>query len=75
MGKTDAELEKSDLEYQIKILKEEIARFKISSNYHELELEADEKSRQKKKLENKRVLVNNYIKKTQNFIWRIRKNI
>lgn len=62
LGKTDAELEKSDLEYQIKILKEEISRFKISSNYHELELEADEKSRQKKKLENKRVLVNNYIK-------------
>ena len=36
--------------------------FKVSKNYHELEKEADEKSYQKKELENKRVLVSTYIK-------------
>ena len=51
-----------NLEYRISELEKEISAFKVSNNYHELEVEADEKSYQKKELENKRVLVSNYIK-------------
>lgn len=62
LGKHDAELDVADLEYRIKELEREISEFKVSNNYHELEKEADEKSYQKKKLENKRLLISNYIK-------------
>ena len=62
LGKNDAELDVADLEYRIAELAREIAAFKVSNNYHELEREADEKSYQKKELENKRVLVSTYIK-------------
>lgn len=62
LGKNDAELDAADLEYQISMLEKEISEFKVSNNYHELELEADEKSYQKKELENKRVLVSCHIK-------------
>lgn len=62
LGKNDAELDEADLEYRISLLEKEISEFKVSNNYHELEVEADEKSYQKKELENKRVLVSNYIK-------------
>ena len=61
-GKGDAELDVADLEYRISELEKEISAFKVSNNYHELEKEADEKSYQKKTLENQRVLINNYIK-------------
>lgn len=60
-GKGDAELDVADLEYRISELDQEISAFKVSNNYHELEKEADEKSYQKKTLENQRVLINNYI--------------
>lgn len=66
LGKNDAELDVADLEYQIAMLEKEISKFKVSNNYHELELEADEKSYQKKELENKRVLVSNHIKNIEN---------
>ena len=56
LGKNDAELDVADLEYRIAELAKEISVFKVSKNYHELEKEADEKSYQKKELENKRVL-------------------
>lgn len=62
LGKNDAELDVADLEYQIDELKKEISKFKVSNNYHELEKEADDKSYQKKRLENQRVLISNYIK-------------
>lgn len=62
LGKSDAELDVADLEYRISELEKEISEFKVSNNYHELEKEADEKSYEKKQLENKRVLVNNYIR-------------
>ena len=62
LGKNDAELDEADLEYRIALLEKEISEFKVSNNYHELEVEANEKSYQKKELENQRVLVNNYIK-------------
>ena len=62
LGKNDAELDVADLEYRIVELEKEIAAFKVSNNYHELEKEADEKSYQKKSLENRRVLISNYIK-------------
>nr|WP_300849331.1 DUF2326 domain-containing protein [uncultured Acetatifactor sp.] len=62
LGTHDAELDVADLEYRIKELENEISNFKVSSNYHELEKEADDKSYQKKVLENKRILVSNYIK-------------
>ena len=50
------------MEYRISELEKEISAFKVSNNYHELEKEADEKSYQKKALENRRVLISNYIK-------------
>ena len=62
LGKNDAELDVADLEYRISELEKEISAFKVSNNYHELEKEADEKSYQKKALENRRVLISNYIK-------------
>ena len=66
LGKNDAELDKTDLEYRIKILEKEMSDFKVSENYHEIKAEADEKSYQKRELENKRVLVNNYIRNIEN---------
>ncbi len=62
LGKNDAELDVADLEYRINELEREILNFKVSSNYHELEKEANDKSYEKKRLENQRVLVSNYIK-------------
>lgn len=62
LGKSDAVLDASDLEYRISELEKEISEFKVSNNYHELEKEADEKSYEKKALENKRILISNYIK-------------
>lgn len=62
LGKSDAALDVADLEYRISELEKEIADFKVSNNYHELEKEADEKSYEKKQLENKRTLISNYIK-------------
>lgn len=62
LGKHDAELDVADLEYRIQELEKQISAFKVSNNYHELEKEADEKSYQKKTLENRRTLISNYIK-------------
>jgi len=62
VGKNDAEMDAADLEYQIAELEKEIAEFKVSNNYHELEKEADDKSYHKKELENRRVLINNYVR-------------
>lgn len=62
LGKHDAELDVADLEYRIQELEKQISAFKVSNNYHELEKEADEKSYQKKNLENRRTLISNYIK-------------
>ncbi|MCM1219847.1 MAG: DUF2326 domain-containing protein [Lachnospiraceae bacterium] len=62
LGRHDAELDVADLEYRIRELEKEISAFKVSDNYHELEKEADDKSYQKKVLENRRVLVSSYIK-------------
>lgn len=62
LGANDAELDLADLEYRINNLETEISEFKISGNYHELEKEVNDKSYERKMLENKRVLVSNYIK-------------
>lgn len=62
LGKSNVALDATDLEYRISELEKEITDFKVSNNYHELEKEADEKSYEKKELENKRILVSNYIK-------------
>ncbi len=62
LGRHDAELDVADLEYRIRELDKEISDFKVSNNYHELEKEADDTSYRKKALENRRVLVNSYIK-------------
>ena len=50
LGKSDAALDASDLEYRIGELEKEISQFKVSNNYHELEKEADEKSFEKRAL-------------------------
>lgn len=68
LGKNDAELDVADLEAQITELEKEISAFKVSKNYHELEKEADDKSYQKKQLENKRTLVSNYIKNIEDSV-------
>ena len=62
LGKNDVALDVADLEYRIAALEKEISQFKISNDYHELEKEADEKSYQKKRLENQRVLISSYIR-------------
>lgn len=66
LGKSDATLDAADLEYRIGELEKEISEFKVSNNYHELEKEANEKSYEKKALENKRILISNYIKNIEN---------
>lgn len=66
LGKNDAELDKTDLEYRIKLLEKKMSDFKVSENYHEVKTEADEKSYEKRQLENKRVLINNYIRNIEN---------
>ncbi|WP_019242054.1 MULTISPECIES: DUF2326 domain-containing protein [Bacillus] len=58
----DTEIEILDLEYNIKKLEDEISEYKISSNYNEIEKEADEIKYSLKELENKRVLINNHIR-------------
>ena len=68
LGKNDAEIDEVDLQYRIRQLEEQLSDFKVSKNYHELEREADEKSYKKKILENRRTLVNNYIKNIENAI-------
>lgn len=62
LGKHDAEIDVADLQYRIAELGKQIAEFKISNNYHELEIEANEKSYQKKQYENRRVIISNNIK-------------
>lgn len=62
IGNHDAEIDSIDLEIRIENLKKQISDFKVSNDYHKLEEEADEKSYQKKILENKRVVINNHIK-------------
>ena len=49
MGKNDAELDEADLEYRIHLLEKEISEFKVSNNYHELEVEADEEKLYRKR--------------------------
>lgn len=65
LGKHDAEIDVADLQYRIAELEEQIATFKISNNYHDLEIEANEKSYQKKQLENRRVIISNNIKNVE----------
>ena len=62
LGANDAELDLAELKYRINELEKQISEFKISNNYHELEKEANDKSYERKMLENKRVLISNYIK-------------
>lgn len=62
LGKHDAEIDVADLQYRITELEKQIAEFKVSNNYHELENEANEKSYHKKQCENRRVLIFNNIK-------------
>lgn len=62
LGKHDADIDVTELNYKITQLQSELNSFKVSSNYHELEKEANDKSFSKKKLENKRALINSNIK-------------
>jgi uncharacterized protein YydD (DUF2326 family) len=61
LGRHDAEIDVADLRYRISELEKQINSFKISKNYHELEVEANKNSYQKKQLENRRVIVSNNI--------------
>ncbi len=62
LGKHDAEIDVADLQYRISELVDKIEAFKISNNYHEMEVEADEKSYRKKQYENRRVIISNNIR-------------
>ncbi len=66
MGKNDADIDVADIEYQIEKLKHKMELFQVSSNYHELEVEANEKSINKKSLENIRFLINCNIHNIEN---------
>lgn len=57
LGENNTEIDIEELSYKIENLKDKLDSFKVSNNYHDLEKEANEKSYQKKKLENKRSLI------------------
>lgn len=65
LGKHNIEIDEGELRSRINLLEAELKEFKVANNYHELEKEANDKSYEKKKLENERVLVNNNIKNIQ----------
>lgn len=62
LGESNPEIDISDIKDSIEILKERIRNFNVSDNYHELQEEANDKSYQKKQLENKHFLIKNNIK-------------
>jgi len=61
-NKEDTEIEVLDLEDSITKLEIELAAFKIASNYHEIEIDADQKKYELNNLENKRILISNSIR-------------
>lgn len=61
LGNSDIQMDADDLEFAISKLQEEIASFKISSNYHEIEEQANNISSRKKDLENQLALLENNI--------------
>ncbi|MBQ3018061.1 MAG: DUF2326 domain-containing protein [Clostridia bacterium] len=61
-GKSDAQLDRGELELEIERLKRELAEFKVSNNYHEIEQEANDVSFEKKEIENQIVIIENNIK-------------
>ncbi len=58
----DSLIEIYDLEEEVSQLQDQLQSFKVASNYHDIEKEADEVSYTLKKLENKRVLLANSIR-------------
>lgn len=65
-GKSDAQLDRGELELEIERLKRELAEFKVSNNYHEIEQEANAVSFEKKEIENQIVSIENNIKNIKN---------
>ena len=65
-GKSDAQLDRGELELEIERLKRELAEFKVSNNYHEIEQEANAVSFEKKEIENQIVSIENNIKNIRN---------
>lgn len=61
-GKSDDQLDRGELELEIERLKRELAEFKVSNNYHEIEQEANSVSYDKKNVENQIVVIENNIK-------------
>lgn len=61
-GTSDAQLDADELECEIDRVKTELAAFKVSSNYHEIENQANELSFAKKRLENEISVLENNIK-------------
>ena len=62
LGNEDAQMDMDVLEFEIEKLEKELAEFKISNNYHEIEERANMVSYEKKEVENKLVVVENNIK-------------
>ncbi len=58
----DSLIEIYDLEEEISRLQSQLQNFKVAANYHDIEKEANEVSYNLKKIENKRVLLENSIK-------------
>lgn len=61
-GQGDPQLDVDELEFSIGNLEKELAEFKVSSNYHEIEAKANSVSFEKKALENNRAVIENNIK-------------
>ena len=68
LGRHDAEIDVADLRFRISELEKQIDSFKISNNYHEIEVEANKNSYQKKQLENRRAIVSNNIRNIEEAI-------
>lgn len=64
-GQGDVQIDIDELEFSIQQLEKEIAEFKVSSNYHELEVRANSLSYTKKELENARAIIENSIRNIQ----------
>lgn len=61
-GSSDAQLDADELEADVERISKELAAFKVSSNYHEIENQANDLSFTKKRLENEIAVIENNIK-------------
>lgn len=66
LGNNDSDIDADEVEDKITRLKQELSNFKVSSNYHDIESEANALSYKKKKLENRISIIHSNIKNIEN---------